>query len=60
MLKVFGVMLLIAGGAFAWGFPQPQPKPKPTPVPEVGGGSAGSAAALLSGTLLMIRGRRKK
>ena len=30
-----------------------------TPVPEIDAGSAGSAIALLSGALLMIRARRK-
>jgi len=30
------------------------------PVPEIGPGSAGSAIALLSGALLVYRGRRKR
>jgi hypothetical protein len=64
MFRVFGVMLLIASGAFAWGSPKPQPQPRPKPqataVPEIGGASAASAVALLAGTLLTIRGRRKK
>jgi hypothetical protein len=51
MQKVIGVMLLVIGAsAFAVG----------SPVPEIGAGSAGSAVALLSGALLVIRGRRKK
>jgi hypothetical protein len=50
MKKVLGMMLLLTGVAsFAMGS-----------VPEVGVGSAGSAVALLSGALLVIRGRRKK
>ncbi len=50
MTKVLGMMLLLAGTAsFAM-----------ATVPEVGVGSAGSAIALLSGALLVVRGRRKK
>jgi hypothetical protein len=50
-MKIVGMMLLLAGAAsFAMA----------TPVPEVGAGSAGSAVALLSGALLVIRGRRRK
>jgi hypothetical protein len=46
------MMLLVAGAsAFAMGVPA---------VPEIGVGSAGSAVALLSGALLVIRGRHKK
>jgi hypothetical protein len=53
MQKVFGIMLLVVGAsAFAMA--------TATAVPEIGVGSAGSAIALLSGTLLVIRGRRKK
>ena len=53
MQKVFGMMLLVVGAsAFAMG--------SVAAVPEIGVGSAGSAVALLSGTLLVIRGRRKK
>lgn len=50
MRKTVGMMLLLAGAAaFAMG----------ATVPEIGPGSAGSAIALLSGALLVIRGRRK-
>ena len=49
--KVLGMMLLIVGtSAFVLG----------ASTPEIGAGSAGSAVALLSGALLVIRGRRKK
>ncbi len=49
MQKVLGMMLLIAGASqFAM-----------ATVPEIGVGSAGSAIALISGALLVIRGRRK-
>jgi hypothetical protein len=51
MQKALGMMLLVVGmSAFAFG----------TAVPEIGVGSAGSAFALLSGALLVIRGSRKK
>ena len=53
MMKIAGMMLLIAGLAgFAFA--------DPMPVPEVSAGSAGSALALLSGAMLVIRGRRRK
>jgi hypothetical protein len=53
MQRVLGMMLLVVGAsAFAMGVA--------APVPEIGAGSAGSAVALLSGMLLVIRGRRKK
>jgi hypothetical protein len=53
MQKVLGLMLLVIGAsAFAMG--------AVSIVPEIGAGSAGSAVALLSGALLVIRGRRKK
>jgi len=53
MQKVLGMMLLVVGAsAFAMG--------TVGAVPEIGVGSAGSAVALLSGTLLVIRGRRRK
>jgi hypothetical protein len=52
MQKIVGMMLLVAGAStFAMGA---------FTVPEISAGSAGSAVALLSGMLLMIRGRRKK
>ena len=51
MQKIVGMMLLIAGASqFAMATPA---------VPEIGVGSAGSALALLSGAMLVIRGRRK-
>ena len=50
MQKIVGMMLLIAGASqFAMA----------SPVPEIGIGSAGSAIALISGAMLVIRGRRK-
>ncbi len=45
------MLLVIGASAFAMGVPA---------VPEISAGSAGSAVALLSGALLVIRGRRKK
>ena len=52
MRRVLGMMLLVVGAShFAMGV---------STVPEIGVGSAGSALALLSGALLVIRGRRKK
>jgi hypothetical protein len=52
MQKALGMMLLVVGvSAFALGAPA---------IPEIGAGSAGSAVALLSGALLVIRGSRKK
>jgi hypothetical protein len=50
-MKVAGIILLFVGTvatAFASG------------VPEIDGSSSVSALALLSGSLLMLRGRRKK
>jgi hypothetical protein len=49
-MKVLGMFLLLAGAASS----------AMAAVPEVGVGSAGSALALLSGALLVVRGRRKK
>ena len=52
MQKILGMMFLVIGvSAFALAVPA---------APEIGAGSAGSAVALLSGVLLMVRGRRKK
>ena len=52
MQKIVGMMLLIAGASqFAMA--------NPVAVPEIGIGSAGSAIALISGAMLVIRGRRK-
>lgn len=51
--KIAGMMLLMAGLA---GFAMADI----TIVPEVSAGSAGSALALLSGAMLVIRGRRRK
>jgi hypothetical protein len=51
MRKVLGMMLLVAGASvIAMGGPS---------VPEISAGSAGSAVAMLSGALLILRGRRK-
>jgi hypothetical protein len=53
MRKVLGMLLLLAGtSTFAIG--------GIGVAPEIGAGSAGSAVALLAGTLLVIRGRRRK
>lgn len=50
VLKIIGITLLVIGSsALAMGS-----------VPEIGVGSAGSALALLSGTLLVFLGRKKK
>ena len=50
-MKIVGFMLLMIGvGSAAFGF---------TAVPEIGPASAGSALALLSGALLVMRGRKK-
>jgi len=50
MQKVLGIMLLIAGASqFATA----------SAVPEIGVGSAGSAIALISGAMLVIRGHRR-
>ena len=58
LMKLLGVALLFVGlsglavaGACQWGCPT---------VPEIDPSSGGSALALLSGSLLMFRGRRKK
>jgi hypothetical protein len=50
-MKLFGIALMFVGVA---GFAQAV-----ATVPEIDPGSAGSALALLSGALLVIRGRRK-
>lgn len=50
-MKALGMMLMLAGGsslAFAI-----------TAVPEIQAGSAGGAVALLAGSLLVIRSRKK-
>jgi hypothetical protein len=50
-MKLIGMALLFIGAAsFAFAVPA---------APEIGVGSAGSALALLSGALLMLRGRKK-
>ncbi len=51
MQKVFGMMLLIVGAS--------QVAMAMLTVPEIGVDSAGSAIALISGAILVIRGRRK-
>ncbi len=51
MFKTAGALLILAGvSSFAMAN---------VTVPEIGAGSAGSALALLSGAILMIRGRKK-
>ena len=50
MQKVLGMMILIAGASQL---------AMASAVPEIGVGSAGSAIALISGAMLVIRGRRK-
>jgi beta-lactam-binding protein with PASTA domain len=58
MSKLFSIVFFVfTASAFAWPWPQ---NPQPTPVPEIGGSSAVQAAALLSGAVLVVRGRRKK
>lgn len=52
MTKQLGLILMLVGAA---SFAMAQ-----QPAPEVGAGSAGTALALVSGALLIIRGRRKK
>ena len=50
-MKTAGMALLLVGiSSFALAT---------QPVPEIDGGSAGSAIALLTGALLVIRGRKK-
>ena len=50
-MKLLGSLLLLVGMAsFAFG----------TSVPEISPASAGSAIALVSGAVLVMRGRRKK
>jgi len=52
MQKIVGMMILIAGASqFAMA--------STAPVPEIGVGSASSALALISGAMLVLRGRRK-
>jgi hypothetical protein len=51
MQKILGMMILIAGAS--------QLAMATVTVPEIGVGSAGSAIALISGAMLVIRGRRK-
>jgi len=49
-MKLAGMVLLFIGvSSFAFA----------TPVPEINPGSAGSAVALLSGALLILRSRKK-
>ena len=51
-MKIVGFMLLMIGvGGSAFGIPA---------VPEISPASAGSALALISGALLVMRGRRRK
>jgi beta-lactam-binding protein with PASTA domain len=58
MSKIFSIVFFVfTASAFAWPWPH---NPYPTEVPEISGSSAVQAAALLSGAVLVIRGRRKK
>jgi hypothetical protein len=52
MVKLLGSMLLLIGMA-SWAFGTPA-------VPEISPASAGSAIALISGALLVMRGRNRK
>ena len=60
-MRTFLMILMLAGSQtfamahYSHGLPD-----RPVCVPEIGAGSAASASALLSGTLLVIRGRRRK
>jgi hypothetical protein len=49
----FGIVLLIVGASTC-------AMAIPVGVPEVAVGSAGSAVALVSGMLMLVRGRRRK
>ena len=51
-MKIVGMMLLLMGAVATAG--------AIAPVPEIDGSSAVSALALLSGSLLLLRSRRKK
>ena len=51
MKKLFGMMMLVLGAAGV---------ASATPVPEIDPGSGMSALALLSGAVLLVRGRRKQ
>ena len=52
-MKLLGSILLLIGvGSVAFA--------QPAPTPEISPASAGSALALLSGLLLVMRGRRRK
>lgn len=53
MVKLLGSMLLLMGMAgFAFG--------RPSLVPEISPDSAATALCLISGAVLVVRGRRKK
>ena len=45
------------GGDLPWWWPF---KPKPVPTPEIDAGLARSAAAILAGGLIVLRGRKKR
>jgi len=56
-MRMLRMMLLIVGlSGFATAYPT---TPNPTSVPEIDPGSATTAFALVSGTVLVLRGRRK-
>jgi hypothetical protein len=56
-MKILCAMSLLLVGVASAAFAQIHPPPPSTP--EIAAGSAASALALLSGALLVIRGRRK-
>jgi hypothetical protein len=59
MRKILGMMLLMVG-ASALVFSQDSTISKLHKAPEIGATAAGSGLALITGTLLVLRGRRKK
>ena len=58
-MRKVAVMVLVVGASVLAG-ERPDRHRKPAAVPEISVGSAGSAGALLLGTMLVLRGRRKK
>lgn len=58
MRKILGMMFLLAGTSVV-ALAQ-MPPPPPMKAPEINADAAGSALALVSGVVLVIRGRRAK
>ena len=58
-MRSFLVMVLLAGSQTV-AMAGVGSGPGPSAAPEIGAGSAAGAFALLSGSLLVIRGRRRK